>query len=125
MILSSIGGMLRTSAPVQWFKENVTVGNIQAIAKRVLLCLVAATLFYLHSNLFVIGFAIGFHFSEAVMSQLDKIKKLLENSESPFKKGVYIGLFAVAAAMTLPATLVTGTLYCSAYLGAQLGQYAG
>ncbi len=87
--------------------------------------LIAIPLFYLHHNLFVLGFTVGMLFDEQTQKFFDIIKEITSSIfNRPFlEKTLFLGVGTTVALLAMPACLVNTTLYYSIKCGSLLRKY--
>ncbi|WP_068468122.1 hypothetical protein [Candidatus Protochlamydia phocaeensis] len=81
-----------------------------------------APLFYLHHNLFALGFVIGFVFDRQVREVVEKVNVVYNAHRSLLEKILFFGGGSLLAVLTMPTSIVIATLYYSAQWGALLYQ---
>lgn len=94
---------------------------VNRIALGVLIAL-SAVLFYLHYNVFAVGFVIGFIWNPQIRELADKVDGLYQvcAQRNIFERGCIYFAVGLAALLTMPTSIVTATLYYSAQWGARL-----
>lgn len=96
---------------------NAIDATINRIAVQII---ITAPLFYLHHNLFTLGFVIGFVFDRQVREVVEKVNVVYNAQRSLVERVLFIGGGSVLALLTMPTSLVIATLYYSAQWGALL-----
>lgn len=75
-------------------------------------------LFYLHPNLFTLGFVIGLIFDKKVLALVKKVNIIYDSHKTFLEKTLFFGGGGFLALLTLPTSIVIATLYYSAHWGA-------
>jgi hypothetical protein len=79
-------------------------------------------LFFLHHNLFAVGFAIGFICDKQVRELVEKVNAVYNVQRSSLEKLAFYGAGGFIAVYTMPTSIVVATLYYSAQCGTWLYQ---
>lgn len=95
---------------------------IQVVARNIIQILIAAPLFYLHHNIFALGFVIGFIFDQQVQKVVEKVNVVYD---AQFRKpllprAVFFGAGIFFTLLMMPTSIITATLYHGAQWGANL-----
>lgn len=84
--------------------------------------LISIPLFYLHHNLFALGFVVGFVFDEQVRVVVEKVNLVYSAKRTRIEQFVFFGGGGFIAILTMPTSMIIATLYYSAQWGAYLYQ---
>lgn len=79
-------------------------------------------LFYLHHNLFALGFIIGFVFDKEVKIVVEKVNIVYNTQRSMLENALLFGGGGLIACLAMPTSMIIATLYYSAQWGALLYQ---
>ncbi len=96
---------------------NAVDATINRVAVQII---ITAPLFYLHHNLFSLGFVIGFIFDRQVREIVEKVNVVYNAQRSFVENVLFVGGGIVLASFTMPTSIVIATLYYSAQWGALL-----
>ena len=98
---------------------------VNQISSQILLqVIISAPLFYLHHNLFVLGFVVGFVFDKQIREVVEKVNLVYETFQrSLLEKILFFGGGGFLALLTMPTSMTIATLYYSAQLGTILYRY--
>ncbi|CUI17136.1 conserved putative membrane protein [Candidatus Protochlamydia naegleriophila] len=100
---------------------STIVNAVDATINRIAVQIIMTTpLFYLHHNLFTLGFVIGFVFDRQVREVVEKVNVVYNAQRSFIERVLFIGGGSVLALLTMPTSIVIATLYYSAKWGALL-----
>ncbi len=100
---------------------STIVNAVDATINRIAVQIIMTTpLFYLHHNLFTLGFVIGFVFDRQVREVVEKVNVVYNAQRSFIERVLFIGGGSVLALLTMPTSIVIATLYYSAQWGALL-----
>ena len=88
----------------------------------ILQVLISIPLFYLHHNLFALGFVIGFVFDKQVREVVEKVNIVYGAQRPLLERVVLFGAGSFLVVLTMPTSMVIATLYYSAQWGALLYQ---
>lgn len=81
---------------------------------------ITAPLFYLHYNLFALGFTLGFVLNDQAKSIVDKVNVVYNAQRSTFEKVLLVAIGTPLILITMPTSIVIATLYYSAQWGSIL-----
>jgi hypothetical protein len=81
---------------------------------------ITAPLFYLHYNLFALGFTLGFVLNEQTKGIVDKVNVVYNAQRSVIEKLLLVGIGTPLILITMPTSIVIATLYYSAQWGSIL-----
>lgn len=103
------------------------LSSLNALVNRVALgiliqIVISIPLFYLHHNLFALGFVIGFIFDRQVNTVVEKVDEVYSAHRTLLEKSLFFGGGGFLAILTMPTSMVIATLYYSAQWGALLYQ---
>lgn len=110
--IRAIHGLLNS---INFLVNRVALGVIAQIA-------ISLSLFYLHHNLFALGFVVGFIFDKEVRAIVEKVNVVYNTQRSLFEKTLLFGGGGFLAILTMPTSMIFATLYYSAQWGALLYQ---
>ncbi len=97
--------------------------RIYRIAKDILIQIaISVPLFYLHHNLFALGFVIGFIFDKQISEIVEKVNIVYKAHQTLLERVLFFGGGGFLAILTMPTSIVIATLYYSAQWGALLYQ---
>lgn len=88
----------------------------------ILQVLISIPLFYLHHNLFALGFVIGFVFDKQVREVVEKVNIVYSAQRPLLERVVLFGGGSFLVVLTMPTSMVIATLYYSAQWGSFLYQ---
>jgi hypothetical protein len=84
--------------------------------------LISIPLFYLHHNLFALGFVVGFIFEKQVREVVEKVNIVYIAHRTLLERVLLFGGGGFLVILTMPTSMVIATLYYSAQWGALLYQ---
>jgi hypothetical protein len=84
--------------------------------------LISAPLFYLHHNLFALGFVVGFIFEKQVREVVEKVNVVYNAHRTLLERVLLFVGGGLLVILTMPTSMITATLYYSAQWGALLYQ---
>lgn len=97
--------------------------RINRIAMDVLIQItISIPLFYLHHNLFALGFVIGFIFDKQIREIVNKVDIVYKAHQTLLERVLFFGGGGFLAILSMPTSIVIATLYYSAQWGASLYQ---
>lgn len=101
--------------------------SLNAVINRVALSIIVQVvisipLFYLHHNLFALGFIVGFVFDKQVRMVVDKVNTVYNAQRTLLERVLFFGGGGFLAILTMPTSMVMATLYYSSQWGALLYQ---
>lgn len=83
---------------------------------------ISVPLFYLHHNLFALGFVIGFILDKQIREIVDKVNIVYKAHQNLLERVLFFGGGGFLAILSMPTSIVMATLYYSAQWGASLYQ---
>lgn len=83
---------------------------------------ISIPLFYLHHNLFALGFVVGFIFDRQVRKLVDKVNTVYNAQRTLLERVLFFGGGGFLAILTMPTSMVIATLYYSSQWGNLLYQ---
>lgn len=83
---------------------------------------ITVPLFYLHHNLFALGFVVGFIFDKQVREIVQKVNVVYNAQQTLLDKVLFYGGGVFLAILTMPTSMIAATLYYSSQWGALLYQ---
>lgn len=106
-----------------WNLITESIATLQVLVSEVALnilrqIVISAPFLYAHPNLFVLGFGIGFVFDKQIRHVVNKVNIIFEAHRTLFERLLLFVGGGVFALYTMPASLMTATLYYSAKWGA-------
>lgn len=114
----TVFGIVAEGVPALLHSINEVVNRI---AIEILRDIVATILlFYLHHNLFALGFVCGFIFDEQVSAVIKKVNIVYNVQRTLLEKVLFFGGGGLLAILTMPTSMVTATFYYSAKWGERL-----
>ena len=96
--------------------KNVVNAALDIIAQ----VIIPGGLFYLHHNLFALGFVVGFIFDKEVRILVEKVNTVFMAKRTWVERVIFFGGGGYLVLWTMPTSLITSTLYLSAQWGAEL-----
>ncbi len=95
---------------------------VNEIARPILQVVISIPLFYLHHNLFALGFVVGFVFDKQVSEVVEKVNVVYNAYRTWQERFLFIGGGGFLALLTMPTSMVIATSYYSAQWGASFYQ---
>ena len=116
----SLFGIVAEGIPALLSALNVLVNHI---AHTILIQVaISFGLFYLHHNLFALGFVIGFIFEKQVREVVEKVNVVYAAHRTLLERVLFFGGGGFLVILTMPTSMVIATLYYSSQWGALLYQ---
>jgi len=81
---------------------------------------ISIPLFYLHHNLFALGFAVGFIFDKPTRALVEKVNTVYTAQQTLLERVLFFGGGGFLAILTMPTSMIFATLYYSSQWGALL-----
>ncbi len=113
-------GVIAEGVPALLSSFNALVNQVALTI--ILQVVISIPLFYLHHNLFALGFVIGFIFDKQVSAVVDKVNVVYNAHRTLLERALFYGGGGFLAILTMPTSMVIATLYYSAQWGALLYQ---
>lgn len=102
---------------------NTVISLINRIALSILVqVMISIPLFYLHHNLFALGFVAGFIFDKQVREVVEKVNVVYNAHRTLLERVLFFGGGGFLAILTMPTSMIIATFYYSSQWGALLSQ---
>lgn len=102
---------------------NTLTAVVHRIATSIIVqVVISIPLFYLHHNLFALGFVVGFVFDKQIREVVEKVNLVYSAKRTLLEQLAFFGGGGFLAILTMPTSMVIATLYYSAQWGALLYQ---
>ncbi len=101
------------------------LGSLNVLVNRIALdvllqVVISIPLFYLHHNLFALGFVCGFIFDQQVRDIVDKVNIVYSAHRTLLERVLFFGGGGLLAILTMPTSMVIATTYYSSQWGERL-----
>jgi hypothetical protein len=113
-------GVIAEGAPALLDSLNALVNRVALSI--IIQVVISIPLFYLHHNLFALGFVVGFVFDKQVRMLVDKVNTVYNAQRTLLERVLFFGGGGFLAILTMPTSMVIATLYYSSQWGAVLYQ---